>query len=152
MCFDFDEFTSRKKYMPVWLKKVLIRLYHVLRALRYRFDPNQYALRTGNEADVFSELEEVNSLPEIFHYWSNRYLRPQVENFGFSNPDELFKYYACKAEQQKKHQNPIRILSVGAGNCDTEIKLAKNLKSAGVQSLTIVWMDINEAMFRRGSE
>lgn len=141
-----------KKYMPSWLKKVLIRPYCILRALRYRFGPNQYALRTGNEADVFSELEEVNSLPEIFHYWSNRYLRPQLEDFGFSNPDDFFKYYACKAQQHKKHQNSLCILSIGAGNCDTEITLAKNLISAGVQSLTIVCMDINEAMFKRGSE
>lgn len=50
-----------KKYLPKWLKKILIRPYCVLRALRYRFDPNQYALRVGNEADVFSALEEVNA-------------------------------------------------------------------------------------------
>ncbi len=32
-------------------------------------------------------------LPRIFHYWSNKYLRPMLEEFGVSNPDQFFAKY-----------------------------------------------------------
>ena len=54
----------------------------------------RYRLRIAAEQVVFEGQTEVHDLPEIFHYWSNRYLRPKFESFGFYNPDDFFLTFA----------------------------------------------------------
>jgi hypothetical protein len=63
---------------------------------------------------------EVHELPDIFHYWSNRYMRPQLEAFGFSSPDGMFRKYLVEQCQARKNDAK-RFLSIGSGNCDLEI-------------------------------
>ena len=45
---------------------------------------------------------------------------------------------------------PRRILSIGSGNCDTEIRFAERLRVAGRRNFVIECMDINAEMLRRG--
>jgi 2-polyprenyl-3-methyl-5-hydroxy-6-metoxy-1,4-benzoquinol methylase len=138
-----------KQIMPRWLKLLLLPFYKLLKRIQDKYFSN-YRRRIYNETARFNDEEEVNDLPEIFHYWSNRYLRPELEQFGFSHPDGFFKFYAVKAYQEKAHSNSIRILSIGAGNCDTEVRLAIGLVESGIKRFKIECMDINEAMFQRG--
>jgi len=44
---------------------------------------------------------DVHALPGIFHYWSDKYLRPKLEAFGFSNPDQFFRdaHPGCRASR-----------------------------------------------------
>ncbi|GAA4823850.1 hypothetical protein GCM10011365_22900 [Marinicella pacifica] len=107
-----------------------------------------YDQRIINETNRFDLVEDLNELPPIFHYWSNRYLRPQLEKFGFSHPDGFFAYYAKEAI--KTHHGSMRILSIGSGNCDTEVRLAKTLRKEGFHDFIIDCMDINQTMFARG--
>src|SRR5690606_10155330 len=44
---------------------------------------------------------------------------------------------------------PARIISIGSGNCDTEIRLAQGLIEDGLTHFTIECVDINESMFER---
>ncbi|HET9033358.1 MAG TPA: hypothetical protein VFN25_10685, partial [Dokdonella sp.] len=68
------------------------RLLHVLFAnpdLPHSADPepeaaslaDDYAQRLSREQEIFNDQIEVHDLPEIFHYWSNTHLRPQMEQF-----------------------------------------------------------------------
>jgi hypothetical protein len=56
-----------------------------------------YQKRTAEERCSFDSLVEVHDLPPIFHYWSNKYLRPLVEEAGFSQVEELFAKYLTAA-------------------------------------------------------
>ena len=38
-------------------------------------------------------MPTVHALPDIFHYWSNRYLAPKLETFGASHPEAFFLKY-----------------------------------------------------------
>lgn len=138
-----------KKYIPRWLKLILLPPYRLFKSIKNKYF-STYDERIENETDRFSGEEDVNDLPEIFHYWSNKYLCPQLNKFGFNNPDDFFYDYANKANQCKPHNNPLRILSIGAGNCDTEIRLASSLLQSGIESFVIKCMDINKTMFQRG--
>src|SRR5271169_6300702 len=83
-----------------------------------------YATRVANETRLYRDLVEIHGLPEIFHYWSNRYVRPKLEAFGFSTPEQMFRKYIV--EQCLRHQErPKRFVSLGSGNCDLEIGLAR---------------------------
>jgi SAM-dependent methyltransferase len=94
----------------------------------------------------------VHELPPIFHYWSNKHLAPpKFHPFGITDPEQFFFLYS-----QKFHQRfpaaPIRMVSIGCGNCDMEARLARQLLDKGISNFTIECMDINEVMLQRGRE
>lgn len=137
-----------KKSLPKPIKNLLRPLYKLFLATMQRVKPKSYKLMMEAEVERFNHEEEVNDLPEIFHYWSNKYLKPKFEKHGFGSPDDFFALYAEKVIV--KANKEIQILSIGSGNCDTEVRLADTLKSRGHNKFTIHCMDINQAMFERG--
>jgi SAM-dependent methyltransferase len=116
-----------------------------------RASASDYATRMAAERQIFSEQVEVHDLPPIFHYWSNRYLRPKLELAGFSHPDAFFATYLERACADVP-SSPARFASVGCGNCDTEVRIATILVERGLRDFTIDCIDINEAMLARGRD
>ena len=108
-----------------------------------------YAGRIAAETGVFRDVADVHDLPPIFHYWSNRHLRPMLEPFGFSNPDQLFAKHLLDSAARRGVAVPA-FLSIGAGNCDTEIRVSRLLREAGLAEFTIECLDLNPAMLARG--
>jgi len=115
---------------------------------RNEIDDAEYATRAAAEKTIFAEQAEVHDLPPIFHYWSNRWLRPEMETFGFSNPDQFIAQHLQRACAELAW--PARFASLGCGNCDTEIRVARLLVESGVCDFVIECVDINEAMLERG--
>lgn len=117
---------------------------------RFRPQPN-YQQRVAAEVERFAGEEVVHDLPPIFHYWSNTWLRPQLEAFGFSSPDDFMALYAGRAiEAAVAAGRPARLVSLGCGNCDAEIALARTLRARGHEDFRIECVDINPAMLARG--
>ena len=111
-------------------------------------DLASYAARLAAEMRFYRHDEEVHELPEIFHYWSNRYIKPKLEAFGFDSPDAMFRKYV--REQCGAGPGPRRFLSIGAGNCDLEIGIALDLRASGFDGFVIDCVDLNAEMLERG--
>jgi len=111
----------------------------------------QLDIKIQQEIAYYAEVENVHNLPDIFHYWSNKYLRPKFELFGFSNSNQFYIQYIKKICSQ---QNNIecKILSVGAGNCNAEIELANLLIKQGITNFSFSCLDINPSMLKRGEK
>ncbi|MGB8378386.1 MAG: class I SAM-dependent methyltransferase [Rhodanobacteraceae bacterium] len=107
-----------------------------------------YATRIAEESSIFANQIEIHDLPPIFHYWSNTWLRPKLEASGFSNPDEFFALYLERTHAEVA--GPIRVASLGCGNCDTEVRVARLLVDRGLSDFVIDCIDINQAMLDRG--
>ena len=109
--------------------------------------PDDYAQRVLAEQATFKDCLDVNDLPAIYHYWSNTYLRPKLEGLGYSYPEDFFakSFATCGLDRPER-----RLLSIGAGNCDTEVRTAQLLVSRGVTNFTIECIDFNRAMLDRG--
>ena len=108
-----------------------------------------YEARARQEVERFAQEEVVNDLPPIFHYWSNKYLRPRLETFGFSYPEDFF---ARQIERQiAKTGKTARVISIGAGNCDGELRIAGLLRERGIAEFTIECLDLTQAMLERGA-
>lgn len=101
----------------------------------------------AKEQQVYENCLDVHGLPPIFHYWSNRYLLAKLQPFGFSSTHEMFAKYLAKACHTCA--NPPRFLSLGAGNCDLEIDLARGLNASGY-TFTLDCLDVNPVMLERG--
>lgn len=108
-----------------------------------------YRGRMLSEVLRFNDTTEVNDLPGIAHYWSNTYLRPLLEEYGASNPEEFFGRYLGEGMRRCGEHDPV-FLSIGAGNCDTEIRVARLLRDAGIARFTIECLDVNAEMLARG--
>lgn len=110
---------------------------------------DEYAQRLANERANFAECEEVHDLPPIFHYWSNKYLLPMFEPFGFTNPLDFFLHEIRK--QCRAHPDrDVSIVSIGAGNCDSEIYVGKKLLKEGLGNFGFDCIEINRDMIKRG--
>lgn len=110
-----------------------------------------YESRLADEQSRYRDCENVHDLPEIFHYWSNKYLRPKQERFGFSNPEEFFFKFTLR-QCELRESGSTRIASVGAGNCDMEAQLARKLVDVGQRHFVIECIDINDDMLERGRQ
>ena len=103
------------------------------------------------ERENFDNNVNVHDLPAIFHYWSNKFLRPMIEEYGFSHPDDLFINYMLKSVSDCMVRKP-QFISIGSGNCDTEVRIAKRLKENGVDDFCIECLDLSPVMLERGCE
>ncbi len=101
------------------------------------------------ELAIYDDQVDVHQLPDIYHYWSNRFLRPILEEYGFANPDELFAKYLHQSALACGANLPI-FVSIGAGNCDLEIRMAKSLKEKGIDNFCIECLELNPKMLQRG--
>jgi SAM-dependent methyltransferase len=113
-----------------------------------------YRARLAAEQNIYRDCLDIHRLPDIFHYWSNRYVRPKLEAFGFNSPNELFR---CSLMDHCRRPDPEtrRFVSIGSGNCDLEIGIAAALESAALESgsstnFVIDCLELNPAMLERG--
>jgi SAM-dependent methyltransferase len=112
------------------------------------FDADQ-ARRAEQERARFAVETDVHALPRIFHYWSHRYLRPKLEALGCAYPEDFFAR-GIAAAAGRRLAGPVRVLSIGAGNCDAELAVARLLRDRGVDGFHIECLEINAAMLERG--
>lgn len=108
-----------------------------------------YDQKIREEVAHYREVTNVHDLPASFHYWSNNYLLPKLRLFGFDNAEQFYFGYmsrACLASEA----NPCSFLSVGAGNCETEVNLAEKLIAFGCRNFLLECLDVNPHMLERG--
>ncbi len=107
-----------------------------------------YEARLRSEREQFDQNVNVHDLPDIFHYWSNRYLLPMFQPFGFNSPTDFF-LKKCSERCRLAASTPVTIVSVGAGNCDMEIDIAEKLVADGHDGFSIDCIEINSNMIER---
>lgn len=106
-----------------------------------------YGERMAAEHAAYTDLVDVHDLPRIFHYWSRAYLGPMLTEMGWGGTDELFATELFKAARSSGVTN---LVSLGSGNCDTEIRVAKALIDLGLSDFTLRCFDVNSSMLERG--
>jgi SAM-dependent methyltransferase len=119
------------------------------RVEQFSSSSSEYSGRLAAEIATFENDEVVHDLPEIFHYWSNKYLLPKIQAFGFVNPDDFFVTQLA-VRMDGAAIDKYRFISIGAGNCDTEIRIARALVARGYKSFSIECLDLNPTMLDRG--
>jgi SAM-dependent methyltransferase len=126
-----------------------ILLSKIIRKIKSVMNKNSYDERINNEINFYKDCHNVHDLPEIFHYWSNKYILPLQKPFGFTNPDDFFRSYCKKYGLEHSNINNIRILSVGSGNGELEVSIAHYLLENDITNFSLECMDINQHMLDR---
>lgn len=92
---------------------------------------SDYSRRVEEQIAQYAEVNNIHDLPEIFHVWSDSYLRPPLtEVFGAEAGNVSF-FYASAFEAAIRQKRSGRILSVGCGDGTIEIGIAKELLGRG---------------------
>ncbi len=112
---------------------------------------NSYAERLQRELECYRDDKNIHELPEIYHYWSNKFLLPIINQFGYTSIEDIFFRYMVKTCISKPDSN-VKFISIGTGNCDLEIRLSERLKHADLSNFTLECLDINPTMLDRGKE
>ena len=89
-----------------------------------------YRSRVAIERENYENTLNVHALPDIFHYWSNAYVRPKLEVLWIGSSSEMFSTYLEEQGELRK-TDAKRFVSIGSGNCDLEIELALRLMAKG---------------------
>lgn len=108
-----------------------------------------HADRIKAEQLHFSGCQDQYQLPEIFTWWSNKYVRPKFERLGLSSPDAMFCRYFEQAYVADRFDTRY-FLSLGTGNCATEVMLAKHLVDKGFVDFQIECVDLNSTLLAEG--
>ena len=111
----------------------------------------RYRLKALIEQANFTSVKEVHDLPAIHAYWTNRYIVPKLRQFGYSSIEDFFLRNLQRAFLESG-DSPKRCVSLGAGNCDFEVRLARLLVSLGMRDFVIECVDFNQTMLERGAE
>jgi SAM-dependent methyltransferase len=107
-----------------------------------------YEEKLAAEMRTFKGVTKVHDLPAIQAYWAKKYLRPKMLEMGYDNINDFFvKQIAVLHERLGR---PLRILSIGSGNCDFEVRLVKALVSRRVPLIGISCLELNPDMLDRG--
>jgi SAM-dependent methyltransferase len=107
-----------------------------------------YAQKLEQEVANYRDVANVHDLPAIFHYWSNKYLLPKLQALGVDGIEAFFATHVGRLAAA--HPGELRLLSVGAGNCDTEVRIADLLVERGLTRFAIECLDVNPQMLQRG--
>ncbi len=137
------------------------RFSHWINRIRERFTPTpapatipldaDYAEKLASELATFKDQLNIHDLPPIFHYWSAKYLAPKLQSMGFEHPDDFFVKQLASCWERKPDRTQ-HFVSIGAGNCDTELRVATTLRSLGRDDFCFQCLEINPTMLARARE
>lgn len=110
-----------------------------------------YDARVAAELRTFAEQEVVHDLPEIHHFWTNRFLTPLLVEVGVPDVDTLWRREIIE-QCRRRTPERARLVSLGAGNGELELSLAEALMREGIDNLELVLLELNAEMLGRAEE
>jgi SAM-dependent methyltransferase len=109
-----------------------------------------YASRLAEERHHYDNVEQFDDLPPIFPYWSHTFVRPMLEAIGCSGPKELFARY-LREGARRSGALPAAFASIGSGDGNNEIDIARQLRESGLHDFTIECLEMNPALIDRAA-
>jgi SAM-dependent methyltransferase len=131
-----------KRFVPAPIRLPLRRCVNLIR----RKSP--YDSRIQSELETFHDLN-VQDLPPVMHYWSNKYLAPMLAPFGFTDAIQFVRIYMARVCRQFPGET-VFFLSVGAGTCASEINIAEWLRENSIENYAFECVDINPTLLEKG--
>jgi SAM-dependent methyltransferase len=106
-----------------------------------------YGKKVDEELSRYAVGQEVHDLPEIFHVWSNQYIRPLLESYGYSAPELFLRGEAmAQAGIASMAGRTLNIVSLGCGEGALEFSIAESLHGSGFQTFRLLALDINPSL------
>lgn len=116
-----------------------------------------YAEKVQRQIDQYCDVgqernvADIQELPDIFHYWSNKYVLPLIiDILGVFNVFELYSKYFAECLTELPDTNTL--LSVGCGDCSFEVGVAQDLINKGMSNFVFECLDISPLLVAKSRE
>lgn len=108
----------------------------------------EYEERVKAQVDQYVGVEEIHDLPESFHYWSNKHLRPMMaEVLGLETVTEFYGRHLADAIRASDAKT---VVSLGSGDCTTEVEIAEwMIEQGGVSDFTFECLELSPHLIDR---
>ena len=109
----------------------------------------EYLDRIAKEKAHFSNCTNLHELPQIFHYWSNKFILPKLQAVGWESVPHMFEksmIQRCAAASSGLRQ----FVSIGSGKGEMEIQLAKALRAKGHANFRLACVELNSGLIAEG--
>jgi cyclopropane fatty-acyl-phospholipid synthase-like methyltransferase len=104
-----------------------------------------YEERVAQQIAQYAKTVNMHELPEIFHVWSNAYLRPGMEDvFKTSTVAEFYALAYIEGKSTTDHTHSI--LSVGCGDGSVEMDVAQCLIGLGERDFQVICADLSPVL------
>jgi SAM-dependent methyltransferase len=153
--FIGERLGERFRYTIGSIEKRMNRFRYIIGSIK-RHMSRLFVLHTtgSNQTIQTSEIPVIDmtgtlKLPDIFHYWSNEYIAPEMSRFGFSDPEEFFFQHAMAFLKESANQKT-NILSIGSGDCAFEIRIVERLLQWRLSNFVLECLEINKDKLEKG--
>lgn len=110
---------------------------------------DDYELRVSQQIRQFEQNSDPFPLPDIYHYWSDRYVVPRFRSI-FDSPTIMHEYIdSIKAASQRYPEGNATAVSIGAGDCTLEIDIARHILESGITNFQIICLELSEQRLNR---
>ena len=124
---------------------------NALRKLRRRgMSDIEYQAKVTHQIAQYS-TEDIHDVPPIYDYWADTHIRPRLNSvFGV---DTVRDFYVEHIRQRAARTSPrvIRILSIGAGDAELEVEIARELSSSGFGIFRLECMELSPILIDRAN-
>jgi len=111
-------------------------------------DTDDYEHRLRAQQEQYKSGAELHTLPDIFSYWTNRYVLAQIQ--GAFSVNTITEIYGKPLTDLCQRHTRARFYSIGSGDCASEITLAKYLLEHGCSDFEIVGLEVHEGFIAEG--
>ena len=125
-------------------KRAIVALRRLLPAPLAR----RFMLAMEKVAFTLTPAHQGDTLPPAFHAWSQRWVRPKFERLGATSPEDLYRV-EIRRHAQAMEGRELRIVSLGAGAGDLELRLMQWLGENGVR-VRMDCVDLNPRLMQMG--
>lgn len=91
----------------------------------------------------------AHEVPRIFHHWEATHVQPLLHELGAADAESLYGVYLRDAVARTGNATP-RFLSLGARDCQVELRLAKAFVRDGLRDFTFDCVEPNPLLRSRG--
>lgn len=107
----------------------------------------EYKERVKSQVEQYVGVEEIHDLPESFHYWSNKHLRPIMNDvLGVDSVTEFYGRHLAEAIESSDEKT---IVSLGSGDCTNEVEIAEWMIDHGVAHFTFECLELSPHLIDR---
>lgn len=109
----------------------------------------EHADRIAQEISFFKDMD-LNALPAVYSYWSNKYL-VELLNEGYGSYD-LFEVFARELGESVRTTGNPTIVSIGSGDAEVECAIAARMLDLGYTDFCFECLELSTFLIDRARE
>src|SRR5262249_32942392 len=112
-----------------------------------------YKVRIAQQVQQFADLGALWPTSAITSYWMDKHIVPRMQAvFPEGGVFDLYYQRVANAARNQANKGTKAVAySIGAGDCNIEINLARRLRRVGISNVTIIASELSQARLDRAA-